>query len=427
MEEIKKAGTYGEYKQMLDEELQKAAEGFVRIGYLLKVARDTDVLKESGYCTVAEFAQAEYGLTKDVVSRYIRINDRYSEDGYSEKLLEKYSKYGYGKLADMLTLPDEVVEEIPETATRNEIQAIAKEIKEEKQITDIEVMMEGEKEGQQDLENNMQKAMHQFGYENKEIYVKLWDAVNKTVYRGTYDIVIEKILDAIAPSGVAMPMVRVQGVGKLMIAIKGSENDVELLNIRTNEKESYTWEKIIRILESLCDSQIEPKKAWEKLYGEEYKEEYKEEEPVKEEVAPVQPEPEIEKKEIKEKSNEEKKETREQSQTSKRIKELFEGKEEKNVEKTESKQIFAVEMEAGIKEEIIEKVEGEIVTEIHDEKEESKKIEKETEEPALEEKKKWIIFENNKEEELEKIRKYIEEVIKENGYVEITGEVKRKW
>ena len=41
--------SYREYKAELDSELQKTAEGFVRIGYLLKVARDTNVLAESGY------------------------------------------------------------------------------------------------------------------------------------------------------------------------------------------------------------------------------------------------------------------------------------------------------------------------------------------------------------------------------------------
>ena len=101
------AGTfrdYKEYKASLDFEIKANAEGFVRIGYLLKVARDTNILEESGYKSVAEFAQAEYGLTKDVVSRFIAINDRYSIDGYSEKLLEKYEGYGVAKLQEMLTL-----------------------------------------------------------------------------------------------------------------------------------------------------------------------------------------------------------------------------------------------------------------------------------------------------------------------------------
>ena len=63
--------TYQEYKAELDGELQRTAEGFVRIGYLLKVARDTNILKESGYTNVTEFAKAEYGIDKTQVSRLI--------------------------------------------------------------------------------------------------------------------------------------------------------------------------------------------------------------------------------------------------------------------------------------------------------------------------------------------------------------------
>ena len=69
---------YSEYKMALDTELQKTADSFVKIGYLLKLARDTNVLAESGYKTVAEFAAAEYNLDKTQVSRFISINDKFS-------------------------------------------------------------------------------------------------------------------------------------------------------------------------------------------------------------------------------------------------------------------------------------------------------------------------------------------------------------
>lgn len=41
--------SYEEYKHEVDSELQRSAESFVRIGYLLKIARDTDILKGSPY------------------------------------------------------------------------------------------------------------------------------------------------------------------------------------------------------------------------------------------------------------------------------------------------------------------------------------------------------------------------------------------
>ena len=80
MNELSTIQDYRQFKEALGTELRNQAEGFVRTGYLLKVARDTDILRDSGYATVAEFALAEYGLSKDVVSRYIAINDRYSKD-----------------------------------------------------------------------------------------------------------------------------------------------------------------------------------------------------------------------------------------------------------------------------------------------------------------------------------------------------------
>ena len=62
--------TYSEFKQELDKAMHQAAEAFVKIGYLLRKAKETDVLSESGYENVNEFAKGEYGLSPDQVSRY---------------------------------------------------------------------------------------------------------------------------------------------------------------------------------------------------------------------------------------------------------------------------------------------------------------------------------------------------------------------
>ena len=47
--ELARIETYGEFKEALGTELKNQAEGFVRTGYLLKVARDTDILRESEF------------------------------------------------------------------------------------------------------------------------------------------------------------------------------------------------------------------------------------------------------------------------------------------------------------------------------------------------------------------------------------------
>ena len=81
---------YEEYKKAMNTVLNRTVEDFVMTGYLLKQGRDTDILKNSGYNNVNEFAWAEYKLEATQVSRYIRINDRFSEGGYSPRLQEHY-------------------------------------------------------------------------------------------------------------------------------------------------------------------------------------------------------------------------------------------------------------------------------------------------------------------------------------------------
>jgi hypothetical protein len=257
MEEIR--GTYRDFKESLDQEFKRTAEGFVKIGYLLKIARDTEILRESGYHTVAEFAQAEYGLTKDIVSRYIAINDRYSEGGYSEKLQIRYQGFGVAKLAEMLTLPNTVIDSISPELTKAEIRDIKREIKEEEQISDIEVLLEVKRpEAAADLPS----FFWQYFYENRQAFASL-----KNVIEGTGNQ-IEGFLDVLAPSGVALKSTRVKGVGKLMLSIRGRDRTVDLLDVRNDEKQTYSWEELLRTLR-LTFKKGGPE-AWEEIFGESF-------------------------------------------------------------------------------------------------------------------------------------------------------------
>lgn len=282
MEELQRVGTYAEFKQQLDTELSNQAESFVRTGYLLKIARDTEILAESGYSTVTEFAKAEYGFEKDYVSRYIAINDRYSENGYSEQIQDKYKGFGFAKLSEMLTLPDAIIESMSPLMTRREIQEVKKEVKEEEKLTDIEVILEGQKEEQKVLSNNLQKYLNQYMYEWRERYKEIFEYLKGQ--ERTYEKDIENILDVIAPSGIAMIGARIRGIGSLMLSVKGKDNNLDLINTRESSTETYTWKELIEILETMCTGNTAVE-SWESIYGEEYKVEKK-----IEEVAPVQQE-----------------------------------------------------------------------------------------------------------------------------------------
>ncbi len=278
MEELTKVTTYQQYKQAMDTELRRTTEGFVRIGYLLKMARDTDILRESGYSSVVEFAQKEYNIDKTQVSRFIHINDRFSEGGYSDRLLEKYQDFGYAKLTIMLQLPDELNEVLTSEYSKSEIQSLKEEYDEEKKITDLEVMMEGQDAAQAEMNSTIAKVLHQLFKENPEKFTE----VHKALKDG-----LAAVLEALAPSGMMIYSVRLQGIGRITFSVREDEETAGLLTLRTGEMENTPWTEVMEVLESMINPLHEPKSEWERIYGVAF--------PEKEEVAPVQQEKSAEK------------------------------------------------------------------------------------------------------------------------------------
>ncbi len=275
----KTAGTVGylEFKRALDLELQKAAEGFVKIGYLLRLAMETEILKESGYRDVYEFAVREYNLDKSQVSRFVNINIRFSENGYSDRLQDQYRGYGYAKLAIMLQLPEEVTKELSPGFSKAEIQMIHEEIKEEKKVSDVEVWLEGTKPEQEAMENNLIRVVHQLCHTNPEVYRMLYEGYDA----GQPEKTKKEFQAALAPAGEAIYSVRVQGVGRLMLSMKGTEQPVTVINVRSNEKEAFLWEDLVNAFRMLVHSGSW-KESWEATYEETLPEEERRE------VAPVQ-------------------------------------------------------------------------------------------------------------------------------------------
>lgn len=277
MQNVITINNYAEFEQKFDNVMQETAEKFVVIGYMLKVARDTDILRESGYTTMGEFAQKRYGLTKDIASRYIAINDRYSEGGYSEQLDPKYKMFGYAKLAEMLTLPDSIVEEISPEMTREDIRGIKGEVAEERNISDIEVMLEEKDQRAEVNETLIGKVIYQICREHPDIFKKLWVAANEE------SADTENLMDILAPSGIAMLSCRIPGTGRLMLSVKGIDENLQIINLRSNEKEEVTWGELQgEVINFLWAGTKNLRSTWYGIYNEEIPEE-------KSEVAPAQP------------------------------------------------------------------------------------------------------------------------------------------
>lgn len=279
---VERYKTYQEYKAELDSELSKTAEGFVRIGYLLRLAEDTDILKESGYSSVLEFAQAEYNIDKTQVSRFININKKFSEGGYSDRLQEKYRGFGYSKLTLMMQLPDTVNEELTPDYSKSEIQQIKNRIDEENKTTDLEIMMEGQDPVMEEAEDDLCRAVRQLagdiqdGEEIPRLYKEIWTA-------GRTGLTAEDLQVIMTPAGQRMYTMRIQGMGGRNLSLKDHNNgdSVALINMRTGEKQEYTWNRLLEVWRHLVSGGATYQEAWQQLYGKPWPEERK--------IAPVQP------------------------------------------------------------------------------------------------------------------------------------------
>lgn len=263
MEQVIGYRSYQEYKQELDTELKKTAEGFVRIGYLLKVARDTSILAESKYDNVVDFARAEYGIDKTMVSRFIRINDKFSQGGYAPELKEEYQGFGYAKLSIMLSLPDSVNEELTPDFSKSEVQQVKDEVDEEKKTTDIEVLLEEKDSVQQSFDTNLEKAVYQLGKDAPEVYKRLWESAVKNGESGKH------FIENLIPDEKAMYIVRIPGAGRCMLSMKAEEDTVKLINIRdSSANETYTKQELEDALKKMLPDTDTWRNAWVSLYGE---------------------------------------------------------------------------------------------------------------------------------------------------------------
>lgn len=284
MELMEYTKTYQEYKKELDAVLTRTAEDFVQIGYLLKVARDTNVLAESGYATVTDFARAEYGIDKTQVSRFISINDRFSEDGYSDHLLTSYKGFGYAKLTLMLQIPDEINEVLPPTLSKAEIQDIKDEVDAESKVTDIEVEIEKAEaaavtdklmlppEG-----SPLERNLWQLGKEQEDLFRKLWRICFLHTAFGNKNNA--EIMDVLIPQGDAVYTVRIPGERRTQIIV--NSDGATIVNLKTLERSRYTEDQICDEVRSLIDGGSSPEEQYKKLYGEDLT-------PKEPEIAPVQ-------------------------------------------------------------------------------------------------------------------------------------------
>ena len=275
---------YRKYKQELDGAFAQAAEKFVLIGYLLREAVETDVLRASGYKNMEEFAYAEYGVDSSQASRFMNINRRFSEGGNSKQLKQQYRGIGSSKLAVMLTIPDEINEVLPKNLTKEELKEIQAEVKAENQVSDIEVEIEkAEAAAVTDKPmlppegSPLERNLWQLGKEQEELFRKLWMVCFMETASGNRNNA--EIMDVLIPQGDAVYTVRIPGERRTQIIV--NSEGAAVVNLKTLERNKYTEDQICLAVRSLIDGGSSPEEQYKMLYGEDLT-------PEEPEVAPVQ-------------------------------------------------------------------------------------------------------------------------------------------
>lgn len=275
---------YRKYKQELDGAFTQAAEEFVLIGYLLREAAETDILRSSGYKNMEEFAYAEYGVDPSQANRFININRRFSEGGNSKQLKQQYRGIGSSKLAVMLTIPDEINEVLPKNLTKEELKEIQAEVKAENQVSGIEVEIEkAEAAAVTDKPmlppegSPLERNLWQLGKEQEELFRKLWMVCFMETASGNRNNA--EIMDVLIPQGDAVYTVRIPGERRTQIIV--NSEGAAVVNLKTLERNKYTEDQICLAVRSLIDGGSSPEEQYKMLYGEDLT-------PEEPEVAPVQ-------------------------------------------------------------------------------------------------------------------------------------------
>ena len=118
--------SYGSAKSIIRRDLESMFRKFITIGYYLKLIRDNEMYRQDGFRDIWEFAQDTYGISKSTCSRWMAMNDKFSQDGNTPYLKEEYRDFGKSQLQEMLYLTDEQMEQARPDMTAKEIREIRK-------------------------------------------------------------------------------------------------------------------------------------------------------------------------------------------------------------------------------------------------------------------------------------------------------------
>lgn len=268
MNEVRAIDSLEEATLILKNELENIAEGYISVGFYLKKVRDDELYKQKGYADVYEFAKETFQISRTWAGRFMEINDKYSVDGNSPEIQEKYRGYGSSKLSEMLTLPEEIREEVPKTATVREIREVKDVIQQtqKKFEPQMELCDIAQKSEEADFPWMNQAVLQFFRKDGKDRFEKMVDWSRKDIGNDMREIE-EELLEIINPS--KFRMMRMQTANVLM-----TEKIIKVMPYRDQgQQEEVTYIDFAKAFEEIFfpdypDMEGTINSLYEKQYGE---------------------------------------------------------------------------------------------------------------------------------------------------------------
>ncbi len=231
-------------KESLKKDLIGVQESFVRIGYKLRKIADEKLYEKDGYKSIADFAKEEYGLTASTVSRFIKINERYSVEGYSDRLRPEYANFGSSKLSEMLTLPDNDIELITPNTTRETIRELKQFEHQKPELVSTEP---------DEPESKYYSLIEKFWKQNKELLNELY-ASDEKENKDT-----EGMAEIVNPSGN-------RSFRDGLFFVMFYEDNLKIKKFGAPAPEKMSWEEFFGITEEIFADA--GNRTWEEHFGE---------------------------------------------------------------------------------------------------------------------------------------------------------------
>lgn len=151
MDEVKSGLTFEQAKGMADRAIRDVKNGIVSAGYALKAIRSERLWEEQGFTSFDDFMERCYQKDKSWASNCIRVYEKFGELAGPEqmpRLQEKYQEYSAGGLIEMLSMPEELREQVTADMPVREIRELKREAR---KVATSQPEEEEQLEGQMDI------------------------------------------------------------------------------------------------------------------------------------------------------------------------------------------------------------------------------------------------------------------------------------